>query len=155
MALIHEKLYQATDFTRINFREYISNMIRILYQSYGIPQQRIRFHMNIENTPLGIDNAIPCGLIINEIITNSLTHAFPDKSSGNIWIDMHRLPKELIHLSVKDDGIGLPKKFDVEKSNSLGLYLIKMLTEYQLRGSVSLNSKQGTEIVIEFPIEYK
>jgi PAS domain S-box-containing protein len=155
MALIHEKLYQAPDFTRIYFGEYISNMIRILYQSYGVSQQRIRFHMNIEHTPLGIDNAIPCGLIINEIISNSLTHAFPDESSGNIWIEMQHLPKGLIRLRVKDDGIGLPIKFNPKKSNTLGLYLIKMLTEYQLHGFIYLTSKQGTEIVIEFPKEYK
>ena len=155
MAMIHEKLYQEQDFSRINFGDYISNLVNILYQSYGVSQQRIHLHLNIGKVPLGIDIAIPCGLIINEMITNSLAHAFPDAASGNIWIEMHCDIKGMIRLKVEDDGIGLPKKFDLNKSNTLGLYLIKMLTEYQLRGSVHLNSKQGTEIVVEFPMEYQ
>jgi two-component sensor histidine kinase len=103
-----------------------------------------------KNLKLDLERAVPCGLLLNELITNSLKYAFPGNRKGNLWIKLD--PKnDNIVLCVGDDGIGLPEGFDFRKSKSLGLQLVNLLVEHDLQGSIALEAKMGTQYLIEFP----
>jgi PAS domain S-box-containing protein len=148
MALIHEKLYQSTDLTNIDFADYIRTLSRNLFQSYASSPEAIELRTNVD-VSLGIDHAIPCGLIINELLSNSLKHAFPDDRRGMIDLDFHGKNGEFA-LRFRDDGIGLPDNLDFRKTETLGLQLVTTLTE-QLSGNiVHTRSDRGTEFEIKF-----
>ena len=151
MALIHEKLYQSYDFAKIHFNEYINSLAMYLIQSFNIPTDKIYINVSGGDMQVGIDTAIPCGLIVNELITNALKHAFPDKRTGKI--DVEILPgQEVCKFVICDNGIGLPQDFDFRNSESLGLQLVNTLVE-QLEGEITLDRSQGTKFIIEFPNE--
>ncbi len=154
MALIHESLYQAPDLAKIDFKKYIEHLINGLFQTYTLNSRRISFNMNIEHISLDINKAIPCGLIVNELVSNSLKHGFPAsyKKNGQIQVSM-RLLGGNIELIVKDNGIGFPPGFDYKESNTLGLRLIKILTEGQLEGKLVVENKQGTFVKINIPLK--
>jgi PAS domain S-box-containing protein len=151
MALVHEKLYQSKQLTNINFREYIDTLITDLSHSYGLKPNRIDINLDIDEVPLTIDEAIICGLIINELISNAFTHAFPGDRKGTITVSLHE-EGDNFHLAVADTGIGLPSDFDVDKSKSLGLRLVNILARDQLKGSISVREGEGTEISIRVPL---
>jgi Amt family ammonium transporter len=150
MALIHEKLYRSKDLANIDFNDYIKNLINDLFISYRVSTGKITMKMNIEAVSFGIDTAIPCGLIINELVSNSLKYAFPEGKDGEIKISLRTLEEGDIELIVSDDGIGVPKDLDFRNTESLGLRLITNLTEKQLQGKVELNRNKGTEFQIKF-----
>ena len=150
MSLVHEKLYQSKDFTKIDLKGYIVDLVNGLFQSYGVNMNKIALKINVENIPLGIDSAIPCGLIINELVTNSLKHAFPGDRKGEIRVTLHLTPDKMIELVVGDNGIGLPENLDIKNIKSLGLHLVPMLAENQLMGSLDINKNNGTEFTIKF-----
>ncbi len=150
MSLVHEKLYQSKDLSKIDFNEYINDMVAELIQSYEVNGSKITLNMNIENIPMSIDFAIPCGLIINELVTNSLKHAFPPGTQGEINIAFHSTDQNMLELVVSDNGIGIPKDLDFRKTESLGLHLITTLAENQLHGKINLNRSKGTEFQIKF-----
>jgi two-component sensor histidine kinase/uncharacterized membrane protein affecting hemolysin expression len=149
MALIHEKLYQSQDMVNIDFSEYIRSLIGHLANSYGAQLKNVRIKVNIENVLLSIDKGIPCGLIINELVTNALKYAFPDGRKGEIIIEIGRSQNGLIALEVSDNGIGFPKAIDIQKSETLGLQLVKNLTQ-QLRGKIDVQNGKGTRFSITF-----
>lgn len=150
MALLHEKLYQSASLERINFAEYVETLAIYLLQSYGVKADCITIKVNIEQIFLNLDTAIPCGLIINELISNSLKYAFHEKTSGLIEINIESDSDQRLTLTIKDDGIGFDKDLlNVTKPKTLGLQLIKMLTE-QLDGNLELNQNKGTEFKIKF-----
>lgn len=151
MALIHEKLYQSKDLARIDFSEYISNLTRYLFQSYGVNASIIDLKINVDNVLLDVDMAIPCGLIINELISNSLKYAFPPGEKGEIGIDFNTKNNKFI-LIVWDNGIGIPDNIDFQNTESLGLQLVCILTE-QLGGTIELNKSLGTKFKITFPVD--
>jgi two-component sensor histidine kinase/putative methionine-R-sulfoxide reductase with GAF domain len=151
MALIHEKLYQSQDFTRVNFRDYLTSISRYLYQSYETQPGAIQLTINIEDLTLDITTAIPCGLIINELLSNSLKHAFPDGREGEITISLHSPEKDTFELTVSDNGTGIPEEIDIKTTDSLGLYLVKILTKDQLKGEITLDRSKGTTLIITFP----
>jgi PAS domain S-box-containing protein len=151
MALVHEKLYQSKQVTNIDFREYISTLITDLSRSYGLKSNKIDINLDIDEVPLTIDEAITCGLIINELISNALTHAFPGDRKGTVTISLHE-EGDNFRLAVADTGIGLPSDFDVDKSKSLGLRLVNILVRDQLKGSISVGEGEGTEISIGAPL---
>lgn len=148
MSFIHESLYQTKNFSSINFSEYIINLSNNLFHSYQIFDNFIELKFDIEQVELNLDQAIPCGLIVNEIITNAMKYAFVGKKEGQIFISIKE-KKETIELKIEDDGVGLPKGFNHEKTASLGLQLVVTLIE-QLDGKLTLESKNGTKYLITF-----
>lgn len=150
MALIHEKLYQSGDLANIDFNEYVKKLTNFLFQSFGVNQHKIRLKNNINRVELSVDTAVPCGLIINELISNSLKHGLKDVEIGEIRIDMGYDENRRIILKVSDNGKGMPKDFDIEKSESLGLRLVNNLT-LQLNGKVEYFVNNGTMVKINFP----
>lgn len=106
--------------------------------------------MNIDNTLLNIDQAIPCGLIINELMTNSIKYAFPEENKGQISVEFHKRGDKMFELTVSDNGIGFQEKIDFRKTRSLGLHLVTILAEKQLHGQITLDQSNGTEFKIKF-----
>ena len=149
MALIHEKLYQSDDLARVDFYEYISNLAAYLFRSYEVNSGAVKLNVESEDVLLGVDTAIPCGLIINELVSNSLKHAFPGGGSGSINIRLWPADHERLTLAVSDDGVGLPPDFDVRNTPSLGLQLVNTLAR-QLGGEVEVTSGAGAEFKITF-----
>ena len=147
MALIHEKLYGSADFANIAFREYAESLITSLSRSY-IVNPNLLISVDIENVVMDIENAMPCGLIINELVSNSLKYAFPDNRSGEIRILMTQNADQYA-LTVSDNGIGLPPGINFRKTTSLGMQLVVTLTE-QLNGEIMLLEGTGTTFQITF-----
>jgi PAS domain S-box-containing protein len=149
MALIHEKLYQSKNLARIRFDEYIETLVRELIRFQRISTQKIEVKIDVRDISLDIDTAIPCGLIINELVSNALKHAFPDNRGGEITIRVHSVD-DMYELVVSDNGVGIPENIDIEDTSSLGLRLVTILAEDQLDGDFSLHKDEGTTVRITF-----
>lgn len=149
MALIHEKLYQSQDLARIDFGEYVLSLVSMLFRSYGTTSGSIKLETRIDPVFLNIDTAIPVGLLINELLSNSLKHAFPADQGGTICIDFHAHDGDQFVLIFRDDGVGVPQEFDLDKAPSLGLRLVKILTN-QIGGELTFHRNGGTEFKIIF-----
>jgi PAS domain S-box-containing protein len=147
MALIHEKLYRSDDLRKIDFGEYIRSLTIELFNSYRA-SQGIELNMDIANIDLDINTAVPLALIVNEIVTNSLKYAFPDKKTGNVSVHFAKNADEM-QLIVEDNGIGFPGDLDFRNTNSLGMQLVTSLTD-QLKGSIRLERDEGTKFIIDF-----
>jgi PAS domain S-box-containing protein len=149
MSLVYNKLYQSRDLANISFAEYVNSLVANLMESYSLNEDRITARINIREIEIEIDLAIPCGLIINEAITNSLKYAFPDNRQGNIWIDIQQKGKQ-ITMVLGDNGIGIPSNIDFINTKTLGMTLIQMLVIQQLGGKIELKRDCGTEYIIRF-----
>lgn len=149
MALVHQQLYQTNDSNRLPFKGYIRNLAENLYRSYGVSRSRIELHLDIADILLGVDTAIPCGLIVNELISNALKYAFPEGKRGEIYVLMTEKHDDLYLLEVGDNGIGLEADFDFQKLDTLGLRLVDMLVK-ELHGSLKLHRNGGTMYTISF-----
>ena len=114
------------------------------------PPAKVKLNLNVQDISLGVDQAIPCGLIINELVSNSLKHAFPDQKRGTININVTSSGRAGINLVVKDNGVGLGRNFDLKSSKSLGLHLVNVLVEDQLGGEINIDQSQGTKYEIKF-----
>jgi two-component sensor histidine kinase len=145
-------LYQSQDFARINFAEYIENLTSYLFQIYIFEYNQVNLEFHIHEVDLTIDAAIPCGLIISELVSNALKYAFPNGQAGTIEVILTTESEDRCHLTVKDNGVGFPPDLEFANPKSLGLQLINVLTE-QLEGNLSFNLDKGTEVNISFPIE--
>ncbi len=151
MTLIHEKLYRSRDLANIDVADYIQNLSSNLFRSYSAG--RVNLRTQVDDILLGVDTAIPCGLIINELVSNSLKHAFPNKQ-GEIFVNLHR-DNGKFTLIVRDNGVGFPEQLDFRNTDSLGLQLVCTLTD-QLDGEIELKRSEGTEFRITFgEIKYK
>lgn len=148
MAFIHESLYQTADLTKIDFAEYLSNLVRNLVHSYSIKPTRIQLEEDIQPLHLGLDASIPCGLIVNELISNSLKYAFPGKQDGKIFLILKH-DSEIVSITVGDNGIGLSEDFDMENTNTLGLQLVTTLVD-QLGGTMERLPGAGTAFKFNF-----
>ncbi len=151
MALIHDKLYQSKDLSRINFYEYIESLGTHLMQSYGVDPNKIRFDVHGEPIFIGIDRGVPAGLIVNELISNSLKHAFPEGQKGRIEVTLAD-DGGMMALRIKDNGSGIPEEIDFRNTETLGLELVTTLVS-QLEGEIDLDRKKGTSFNIVFKIE--
>ncbi|MBN1347919.1 PAS domain S-box protein [candidate division KSB1 bacterium] len=147
MALIHEKLYKSENFTRIDFEAYLQDITRQISRSFA--RSGISFTIRAQKIFIPIDTAIPCGLIVNELVTNALKHAFPKPATGKIYITCKRTNPRAIVLSVADNGIGLPENLNIEQSSTLGLVLIKTLSE-QLNAKLEIRRKRGDCFTLTF-----
>lgn len=147
MAMIHESLYRRDDFSSIDFSGYIENLVYNLISSYSIGQ-KIKINKNLERVSIDLDQAIPCGLLVNEVITNALKYAWEEEGAGSIDIKLKKEGK-MILLEIADNGKGLPEEFDSIKSDTLGLQLIITLVE-QLEGELNVDISKGTKYLIKF-----
>ncbi|MGD1702344.1 PAS domain-containing protein [Dapis sp. BLCC M229] len=155
MALIHEQLYQSKDLGQIDFSEYIHTLIDNLFCSYSNRESIINPIINVEPISLNLETAIPCGLLINELVTNSLKYAFPNGENGELGIELHQDEQEKIYLTIRDNGIGIPADFDWQNSSSLGLKLVRILSK-QLKAEIEFDGTQGTVVNLRFfPLKYK
>ena len=150
MALVHEKLYQAKDLSRVDLKEYLNDLLSLLKRSYKDLSDGIKINMEMESVSVTIDYAIPCGLIVNEIISNSFKHAFSEAKKGEICIGLKSQADGEIEIRVSDDGAGMPEGFDYREASSFGIQTIIALTEHQLQGKLDLNTDKGTEFQIRF-----
>jgi PAS domain S-box-containing protein len=148
MALIHEKLYKASDLAHIDFKEYITSLLGDLFYSFGANANRIAIKLDIEAAPLTVDTATPCALITNELVSNCLKHAFPDSGSGMIRIGF-AAGEEEFELVVSDNGVGLPEDIDPQHPRTLGLRLVNTLVK-QLGGRMEVRRTDGAEFRIRF-----
>jgi PAS domain S-box-containing protein len=151
IALIHEKLYQSKDYSRVPFSDYARSLASNVFNAAGISPAAIRLDLDMEDLSLAVDKAIPCGLIVNELITNAVKHAFPGSRQGTVRVRLKKIASQAILLSVADDGIGLPPSFDMEKSDSLGMQLVTTLVE-QLEGRLEVVGSVGTMFSVTFPV---
>jgi two-component sensor histidine kinase len=149
MALIHEKLYQSPDLSRVEFASYVRELLSLLLRSYAA-RPRIELDTRVENSALSIELAVPLGLILNELISNCLKHAFPDGRAGRITVELRPLNPASLELTVADDGVGFPAEIDFHKADTLGMQLVRTLTE-QIGGRLELHRRRGTEFAISFP----
>jgi len=148
MALIHERLYQLEDLSRIDFSDYVYQLSRQLKGSYGSIAENIFVRTECEEVFFNLDTAIPCGLIITELVSNALKHAFPE-GTGEIWIRLKTSGKGVYELSVSDNGIGMPSEVDFESATTLGLTLVQSFVEF-LAGTIELDRDEGTAYRITF-----
>jgi PAS domain S-box-containing protein len=148
IALFHEKLYQSKDLARVDIAEYLKGLSTGLLATYGIHPDQVVLSARVDDIPMGVDSAISCGLIVNELLSNALKHAFPEGRKGEVRIGLHAEGPRLV-LEVRDNGIGFPPALDFRSQNTLGLRLVCILTE-QLRGTIELDRREGTRFVVRF-----
>ena len=153
MGLVHEKLYQTSDLSKLNFAEYTTSLTQNILRSHSTLAQNVRLKLAVEPVSLSIDTAIPCGLILNELVGNALKHAFPHIDGAEVAVGLDIDPAaKVVCLRVRDNGVGLPANFDLHQSKTLGLRLVKILAK-QVRGTVETATGPGTEFKINFPLK--
>jgi len=149
MALIHERLYQSSDLSRIEFSQYLRNLTTHLFHSYQVDASRVQLKLEAEEVHLNINTAIPCGLIVNELVSNALKHGFPEGRKGELEIGLSAVPEDGYMLKIKDDGVGFPEGLDFRKTETLGMQIINTLVE-QIGGRLELSREKGTAFRLEF-----
>jgi PAS domain S-box-containing protein len=149
MALLHETLYRAGNFARIDFAGYVDDLCAHLFRSCGTEAARIKLQTRVAGVSLNLDQAVPCGLIINELASNALKHAFPSGRSGTITVALATDEHQQITLSVSDDGVGLPPGLDIPQTQTLGLQLVCSLAQ-QLGGTAHFGAGLGTTCTVTF-----
>ncbi|HMG56229.1 MAG TPA: histidine kinase dimerization/phosphoacceptor domain -containing protein, partial [Kofleriaceae bacterium] len=149
IALIHERLYQSKDYSAVHFAEYARSLAASVFHALGVSPSHVELEVAIDDIPLGVDRAIPCGLVLNELMTNALKHAFRDGRPGTLRVALTRLADGRVRLSVGDDGAGIPAGFDIHQVKSMGLQLVCTLAE-QLEAELVVTGDGGTSIQLTF-----
>jgi two-component sensor histidine kinase len=149
MALLHEHLYRSENLDKIHLAGYLRSLSSIVLST--ISGHRVRLHLNLEECDSTIETALPIGLIVNELLTNSIKYAFPDQGEGDITLSLNKEENQMYALMVGDNGIGLPAGFNLDTEDSLGMFIVKLLVE-QLDGTITINSQDGSTFIIRFPI---
>ncbi|MEA3323995.1 MAG: histidine kinase dimerization/phosphoacceptor domain -containing protein [Euryarchaeota archaeon] len=152
MSLIHNQLYESENLSEVNMRGFVDNLVRQLLYVYSIQDTRITPNVSVADSPLPISIAVPVGLIVNELLTNAFEHAFVNRNEGTIGVSFSVSEKGLVSLEVSDDGTGLPLGFDINAAKTLGLRLVKILTEDQLQGTLEVTGEGGATFKMEFDI---
>ena len=151
IALVHEKLYQSENLSYIQFDYYIRDLLQAISSTYMDTHVSVSIKTDLDDIVLNINQAIPCSLLLNELIVNAYKHAFDNGAGGNIYVKTHK-NEDTIHLYVKDDGVGLPQDFELDDANSLGMTLINTLTQ-QLNGEISMKNENGAIFEVNFEAE--
>ncbi|MBC8376583.1 MAG: PAS domain S-box protein [FCB group bacterium] len=151
MALVHDKLFKSKQMSAVDFGSYINSLVLELKYFYGIDTPRINIHQKIDDIKLDISKAIPCGLIVNELVTNSMKYAFPDKREGGIWISAGPIGDNKAKIEIKDNGVGLGEDLVFEETKSMGLRIVRILTE-QLGGTMEINTEKGSSFSLTFDL---
>ncbi len=149
MALLHETLYRSQNLARVSFASYTENICNHLFRSYGPKAVRIKLDLRLKETSVEMDQALSCGLIITELVSNALKHAFPGDRSGRIMIQLQSAPGNQMMLTVADDGAGMPPALDIRQSDTLGHQLVRLLVE-KLHGTLEVTRDHGTAFHIAF-----
>jgi len=149
IALIHEQLYKQDNFSEIDFAHYLNLLLRQLSRTFGLDRRPVRSKVDFRDISLSLTKAIPCALIVNELVTNSLKYAFPDKNDGEIIIQAHTNEDEELVLTVRDNGIGFPENIDIETSETLGLKIVRTLTR-QIGGRMQVGNNDGAQFILTF-----
>jgi two-component sensor histidine kinase len=149
IALIHEKLYRSRGLEKLAFADYVRDLLSDLVRTYGAPPGVVSVQTDTEEISLGVDSAIPCGLIINELISNAFKHAFPGGRRGEVRVTIRKIPGGNYLLNVCDNGVGMANTHHGERSHSLGLKLVADLTK-QINGTLTIDNRQGTDVQILF-----
>lgn len=149
MALIHEKLYRARDLAQIDFKEYVESLTSLLTHTYASGAGNVTVELDLESVQLGLDTAVPVGLILNEFVTNSIKHAFPDGRAGVISISLKRRSANSVEINVHDNGVGVPAGFDLSSNETLGLRLVKILVA-QIEGELNHSTGMGMHYTLSF-----
>ncbi len=155
MALVHERLYRSDDLASIDFKDYVNTLVKDLFRSYN-NSGKVKLNVAVKNVSLGVDYAIPCGLIISELVSNSLKYAFPkdfiNNKQNEINIKLYSRGKSEIELTISDNGVGIPPDLNYKKTKSLGLHLVNLLVEDQFQGKLKLSRVKGTNFQIRFKV---
>ena len=149
MALVHEKLYQSESLAGVDFAEYTSSLLDYLWRAHDSSLSRVRLNRELQSVSISVETAVPCGLILNELVSNALKHAFQGRTEGEVTVTLRQALNGLICLRVSDNGTGLPPGLDWWQAPTLGLRLVKMLAG-QLNGSLGVKSGEGTEFQLTF-----
>jgi len=150
MALVHEALYQSDSLAAIDFERYIFSLTKTLFQVYGADLGRVKLDVRAAGINIGIEKATHTGLIVNELVSNSLQYAFPESREGEIKIGARHDGQNEIELVIEDNGVGFPQGLDWRNTKTLGLQIILTLIERQFRGTVDLNRVRGTCVTMRF-----
>jgi two-component sensor histidine kinase/ActR/RegA family two-component response regulator len=150
MALVHKKLYQSSNLSNVNFREYVTDLAEMMTESYQVAAKDIDLQLDVDSIPMGIDIAIPCGLVLNELFSNTFKYAFPKGANGRISVRVHRQECGDISMEYSDSGVGLPQGYNIEEAMSLGMNMIRSIVEHQLRGTVDFIDHEGLTCTINF-----
>jgi PAS domain S-box-containing protein len=151
MSLIHQMLYESKDFGRVDFGGFLASLAPNLMSSYGAPPDRVALLIDVATIALPIDVAIPCGLIVNELVSNALKHAFPADRRGRIKIDLTQTGADDVLLSVSDDGVGIPDALDVANASTLGLQMVTLLAD-QLGAELAIARSNPTRFDLQFKV---
>lgn len=149
MSLIHQTLYLSQNFAQVDFHRFLGELLPRLTESYGTRASQVRIDIRALDVTLPINEAIPCGLIINELVSNALKHGFPNQQSGTVLVAISRNNDQVVELSVSDDGRGIPPDTDLSRSDSLGLQLVHLLTR-QLHGKLDVQRRNPTRFTLRF-----
>ena len=149
MALVQEQLYRADNVSNLDLKEYLMALSSTIFRNYQINVDRIALRFQMQSIIVPTDTVITCGLVVNELLMNTLKYAFPEERRGEVWICLDMIDSD-ITLRIRDNGIGIPADFTIRTADSLGLHLVTMLIERQLRGHYELQRHQGTEWIIQF-----
>ena len=151
MALVHQKLYQSQDLSRISMQDYIGELAHLIIQSQVSAAQSITLRIEVDNLSLLLDTAIPCGLILTELLSNAVKYAFPDDRQGEIVIRLKIKNPESVELCVADNGIGVPPGFDFREQETFGIQTIIAIAEHQMQGQVQFAGERGLTCTVAFP----
>jgi two-component sensor histidine kinase len=154
MALLHEILYQSEDLAMVDFPKYVLRTVDYLFRSFGVKDRQIRLRTELDQLELELDDALPFGLLISEVVSNSLKHAFPQGRGGEVSVFLRQHSDKTISLILSDDGIGMPRELDWTTTRSLGLRLVRALAQ-QLRGTLEIRSEGGTEVRLTFQVRHR
>jgi two-component sensor histidine kinase len=151
MSFIHEKLYQTVDVSQVNFRDYIQNLVTHLIESYALEPGKVQLKMEVKEHLMDLNTAIHVGLIVNELVSNTLKHAFPGKRKGtlDVYLGASNREEDKSILIIRDNGIGIPESVDLQCAGSLGLQIIRSLVR-QMQGDIAIDRKDGTAFTIKF-----